>query len=410
MKKENEKNFALGTTALVIVLIIAALIFLFFNFKSVLAFLGKIVHILEPIIVGSVMAYIIHPFYTMVYKFFVKQFNKNIKLEDLGKVPVNKDGLSKGLAVTASVLVWFIIITGLIVLVIPELYDSLNKFITNANSYKSSLNYVITNFPIESFKAQLSSFLDTVYTSFDTVLEKYVLPNISELLPNLYKGVQNILSIVFNIFIGIVVMIYVLLKKDKIKPTLIRFIYAMFDKDVADHIMTEFRYAHQVFTNFFAGKVLDSLIILLISYVVLSICKVRYSLLLSVIIGVTNIVPFFGPIIGGGIGLILVSLVTFNEIVATGQGNALPILYFAIFVLILQQFDGNVLGPKILSDTTGVDSFYVLLATILFGGLFGFVGMIVAVPLWAVLSRLMDEYLISRLKKKDMPTDRDSYK
>lgn len=407
----NSKNIInVGRTAFFLAILIVGAVFLFLNINTVLGFFQKIISILSPIIVGSVMAYIIYPFYNLVFNFLKNHLKTNNKKDKKGNEKKDFDGLAAALAIFASVLVWILIFIGLIVLVIPELYDSLNKFLSNANSYRESLDYIITNLPVESIKSDLKNIFDTLYSSFDNTISNYVLPNISELLPNIYRGVQNVLSMVLNTFIGLIVMIYVLLKKDKIKPSLVRLIYAVFKKDVAEHILDEFRYANTVFTNFFAGKVLDSLIIMIISYTVLSIFKVRYSLLLSVIIGVTNIVPFFGPIIGGVITLLLVSLVTFNEIVATGQGSLLTIAYFGVFVFILQQFDGNILGPKILSDTTGVDSFYVLLATILFGGLFGFVGMIIAVPLWAVLSRLIDEFLVSRLKQKKLPIDVNDYK
>lgn len=396
----NSKNFMnIGRTAFLLAILIVGFVFLFLHIDTVFKFFQKIVRILSPIIVGSVMAYIIYPFYNMVFSFLKKQ----LKTKD-------KDGLAVTLSITASVLLWVLIFIGLVALVLPELYDSLNKFLSNANSYRQSLDYIVTNLPIEGMKSDLKNIFDSLYSSFDNTISNYILPNISDLLPNIYRGVQNILTVVFNTFVGLIVMIYVLLKKDKIKPSILRFIYAIFKKDVAEHILDEFRYANNVFTNFFAGKVLDSLIILIISYVVLSIFKVRYAILLSVIIGITNIVPFFGPIIGGAITLILFSLVTFNEILATGQGSILSIVYFGVFILILQQFDGNILGPKILSDTTGVDSFYVLLSTILFGGLFGFIGMIIAVPLWAVLSRLIDEYLVAKLKQKKLPVDINEYK
>lgn len=406
----NSKNtINVGKTAFILAILIVGAVFLFLNINTVLGLFQKIIGILSPIIVGSVMAYIIYPFYNMVYKFVKKHFSTKEKKVKDGKEKKDSDGFAVAIAITASVLVWVLIFIGLIVLVIPELYDSLNTFLSNADSYKDSLEYIISSLPIKGVQSDLKNIFDSLYSSFDNTISTYVLPNISELLPNIYRGVQNVLSMVLNTFIGLIVMIYVLIKKDKIKPSLIRLIYALFKKDVADHILDEFRYANTVFTNFFAGKVLDSLIIMIISYTILSIFKMRYSLLLSVIIGVTNIVPFFGPIVGGVISLLLVTLVTFNEIVATGQGSVLTIAYFGVFVFILQQFDGNILGPKILSDTTGVDSFYVLIATILFGGLFGFVGMIIAVPLWAVLSRLIDEFLVSRLKKKKMPVDVSDY-
>ena len=411
---ENDKNTReriKRVSSFLVILVIGILItlLLFTNLNKIFEFFSKVMSILTPIIVGFVLAYIINPFYDMVYYNLNKVFDsfkiKNIKFLK----NINIYNITKAISVICSVLIWVLVFAGLSFLVIPELYDSLNKFIDNASSYRESLQMYISELPMVSIKQNMENIVDSSYTTIDNAISTYIIPNLQELMPNLFKSIQNVLSIVANAFIGIIVMVYVLLKKSKIRSSVKRFVYAILNEKHAQHFLEECSFANKVFTNFFRGKILDSAIIFILSYIILSIFGMRYALLLSVIIGITNIVPFFGPIVGGIISVILVALVTLNNIVSTGEGSALTILYFAIFIVVLQQFDGNILGPKILSDTTGVDNLYVLISTILFGGLFGFVGLIIAVPLWAVITRLIDEFVVDKLKQKRLSVDIDDY-
>ena len=226
--------------------------------------------------------------------------------------------------------------------------------------------------------------------------------NINNILKGVYSGLLNTVSVVFNLFIGLVIMVYVLYKKDSIILGSKKVLFAIFSKKISNKILEEIRYANVIFTHFFSGKIVESLIIGIICYLgVVFLIRIpyAYAFLISVIVGVTNIIPFFGPIVGGAITIIFVFFI-----------NPVKSIYFIIFILILQQFDGNILGPKVLSTATGVDNFYVLCATLLFGGIFGFVGMIIAVPLWAVLSRVVGEIVDALLEKKGMPPDVNEYK
>ena len=168
--------------------------------------------------------------------------------------------------------------------------------------------------------------------------------------------------------------------------------------DTANAVLENFRFIHRVFGGFITGKLLDSLIIGLITFVSMSILQLPYVLLISVIIGVTNIIPFFGPFIGAIPSTILIFLV-----------SPLQAVYFVIFIFILQQFDGNILGPKILGDSTGLASFWVMFAILLFGGLFGFAGMVVGVPLFAVIYSTISGLVNRSLRNKHISTDTSAY-
>ena len=196
-------------------------------------------------------------------------------------------------------------------------------------------------------------------------------------------------------------MMYSLNMKTELCDGVKRMLFALVRKDYARKILVEVRFAKNVFSNFFFGKILDSLIIGIICYICCLIMKMPYTPLISVIVGVTNIIPFFGPFIG--------AIPSFLIILLENPFSWQP-YGFLVFILVLQQIDGNIIGPKILGDKTGVESFWVLFSILLFGGLFGFVGMIIAVPMWAVITRLVEEFILIRLTEKEYPLTSDEYK
>ena len=224
--------------------------------------------------------------------------------------------------------------------------------------------------------------------------------NFERILTSLYNGVYLSFKAVLNVFVGIVVMIYSLNMKDTLLYEVKRVIFALFRKDIGKKIIEELRFTKNVFSGFLVGKIIDSLIIGILCYICCMIMGMPYTPLISVIVGITNIIPFFGPFIG--------AIPSFIIILLEGPFSWKP-YGFLVFILILQQVDGNIIGPKILGDKTGVGSFWVLFSILLFGGLFGFIGMIIAVPMWAVITRLFDEFVTIRLKKKNYPLTTDEY-
>ena len=158
------------------------------------------------------------------------------------------------------------------------------------------------------------------------------------------------------------------------------------------------RYAHKMFSGFIGGKLIDSFIIFLICCVALPLMNMPYAMLISVIIGVTNVIPFFGPFIGAIPSFVIVLI-----------DDPIQSIYFLIYVLVLQQFDGNILGPKILGDSTGLSSFWVLFSILLFGGLFGFIGMLLGVPVFAILYRLITDLVSRSLSQKHLPVQSSEY-
>ena len=225
-----------------------------------------------------------------------------------------------------------------------------------------------------------------------------LIPNLEKVISGVFSGVISVVNLVMDALIGIVVMVYLLNIKGKLCAQAKKSIYGFFPLGIANEIIEKFRFIHQVFGGFIIGKILDSVIIGLLCFLCLSVMKMPYVLLISVIIGVTNVIPFFGPFIGAIPSSILILMI-----------NPIQCLYFLIFIFLLQQFDGNILGPKILGESTGLSSFWVLFSILLFGGLLGFVGMIIAVPTFAVIYRLVSERVTVLLKKRNLNTDTDIY-
>ncbi len=224
------------------------------------------------------------------------------------------------------------------------------------------------------------------------------MPQFNDLIASFTLGVIEVFGAFFNFLVGIVVSVYLLNSKDLFCAQFKKILYAFVPAKSANEFISTVRRAHKIFGGFVTGKLLDSLIIGMLCFIVMTIFNWPYAMLISVIIAVTNIIPFFGPFIGGIPSALLILMV-----------EPITSLYFGIFVLILQQFDGNILGPKILGDSTGLSSFWVIFSLLVFGGFFGFVGMAIGVPTFAVFYTLITDKIYNSLEKKKLPTDTQKF-
>ena len=254
---------------------------------------------------------------------------------------------------------------------------------------------------LKMLSSLLGNSLDGLINSAQSLLEKAT-PTINQLIGNVTDFVIGsaigVVNGVKNFVLGIIISIYVMFSKEKFAAQTKKILYALFSKQHTDRILRNTRRTHHIFGGFVTGKLLDSLIIGIITFVVLFIVKMPYAVLISVIIGVTNVIPFFGPIIGA----IPCAVILLFE-------DPLKALLFIIIIIIIQQFDGNLLGPKILGDSTGLPAFWVIFAILLGGGLFGFLGMLLGVPTFAVVYSLLKTLIEERLKKKKQPSDTLAY-
>ena len=395
MKNPRFKNYIYwGTTALAVIALSVAFGFFLSRFELVSGALGKIASILMPIIYGAVLAYLMLPIYNKTRACTTLKLKTVMKSESaIGK-------LAKTAGTLVSLIVLFAIVAGLFSMIIPQIYTSIIGLQESIGEYINNLTLWMTKLFEDNPDVQqaVMPYYEQAVEEFQKWLTEKLVPNMSMIIGQLSTGLLNVVTVVKNILIGVIVMVYFLNIKDTLAAQSKKIIYSVFKLKEANRIVSEVRFAHGVFGGFITGKLLDSLIIGIMCFFALKCLKMPYVLLISVIKGVTNVIPFFGPFIGAIPSAFLILLV-----------SPMKCLYFLIFILILQQFDGNILGPKILGDSTGLPSFWVLFSILLFGGLFGFVGMIIAVPLFAVIYRLTATYVSSALRKKDLSARTEDY-
>ena len=379
----------LSKQIILIAVVVVLIIYLFMNLDKVGEFINKLVSILTPIILGWVFTFIMAPLYDLIVKKLSKSKDKNVAK------------FSKVIATISCALIVVGISIGLIFLFVPQLYSSITRFLSRVGGYLAGISETIESIKGASNNDTTQQLLQQLEKSINGMMENTSRINYSVIVSGLFTGFAISFRAILNYFVGLVVMIYSLNLKEELCMGVKRMLFAFTRKDIGQKMLTEVRFAKHVFSGFFVGKLLDSLIIGVICYICCMVMKMPYTPLISVIVCITNIIPFFGPFVGAAPSFLLIFL---EEPFSWKPWG------FLIFVLILQQVDGNIIGPKILGDRTGVGSFWVLFSIILFGGLFGFVGMIIAVPLWAVITRIANEIVTARLIKKGYPLTTEDYK
>ncbi len=383
-----------GVTAFVVSALLVALIFLIINWEKAKGIMSLLKGILAPIIYGAVLAYLLTPIYNRAYD-KTRDLTAGMKLQEK-----NRDSLSRVAGTVVSLAVLIAVVTGLISMLIPQLIESIRGIVdalpSSVANLKAWLGHLLANNP--EVEATVMTYYNQGVEWIWNWVSNDLIPNMNNILSGLSSGIMSAVNMVMDLLIGLIVMVYLLNMKGTLLTQAKMIIYGLLPLKAANKVIEECRYVHFVFGGFIIGKLLDSLIIGIMSFVLLNFMKMPYVLLVSVIIGVTNVIPFFGPFIGAIPSAFLILLVSPRQC-----------MYFIIFIVLLQQFDGNILGPKILGDSTGLSSFWVLFSILLFGGLFGFVGMIIGVPTFAVIYRLTREVTASLLEKKNLSADISRY-
>ena len=358
--------------------------------------LKSLARILSPFIWGLIITYLLSPLYKGLYQGFFLPLTEKLS----GKKKKGSPKLAKGLSVLLSIIVFLAMITALVYLIIPQLYSSVETIVNNSPGYIDKLSEwsknTLANYPelrdfvIEKF--------EEINTNLFTWIRDTILPGLGSFVSNITAGVYYFLRAVYNIVIGIIVSAYLLSNMESASARAKRLCYCVFGVEWAEKIRSAIRFTDRTFMGFINGKLLDSAIIGLICYVVCAILKMPYALLVSVIIGVTNIIPFFGPLIGAIPSAFIILLV-----------DPLKALIFVIFIIILQQVDGNIIGPKILGSSIGINGFWVMFSIILGAGLFSFWGMLLGVPVFVVIYTGITILVERKLKKRSLPVDPEDY-
>ena len=356
--------------------------FLIYRFQGFGDAISKLTGILMPFIYGAVIAYLLKPVCNCV-----ENFLRRLLPEKMGTA-------ANMLAVTISLLFGILVVYALIMMIVPQLITSVTTLYYTARNNLNDFVDWASHQEIIASNQKLLDFIETSYDNLQDTLDNIVrtklVPSMQSLLSGAALGVMSFVTFLKNIVIGLIVSVYLLASRKKFGQQGKLILYSLVKPRWADLIMEEVRYADRMFGGFINGKILDSAIIGVLCYIACLIFKFPSALLVSVIIGVTNVIPFFGPFIGAIPATLLILI-----------QNPIKALWFVLFVLVLQQVDGNIIGPKILGNTTGLSSFWVLFAILLFGGLWGFVGMIIGVPLFAVIYDVVKKLVIHGLRRND---------
>lgn len=385
-----------GVTAFLV--IAASMLFYYgiFHMKSLIFGIKTLIRILAPIIYGFVIAYILSPIVNFLEKKVIYPLLKKREItpEKRGKHAI------RWACVLISLFLFLYLIYALIMMILPQLIRSIMNIIYSFPAYANVVEKWLNSIIERGWNLDASTLdmLDTYTRQVQEYLTNNLLPQMQDMLQNISSGVFDILVFLKNFIIGAVISIYIVADKEGFAARAKMVLYAILKPEAANTVIHGMRFTHEIFGGFFSGKILDSAIIGVLCYIGITILDMPYSILISVIIGVTNVIPFFGPYIGAIPCALLILLV-----------DPLKGIYFIIFILVLQQFDGNILGPKILGDSTGLSSFMVIVAIMIGGGLFGVPGMLVGVPVFAVIYAAGSNFLHHSLSRKKMPDDSEVY-
>lgn len=381
------------------------------EWKRIFAFIGGFFSALTPFIIGIVLAFLLNPImlYTrkglsfVVYKIVCAGNKKKGICLSEEEGADRYDGIykkTKAPSLIITVLIFLGILVGFMWLVIPSIYTSLQQLVQDIPRYLKELQEWVNrifakNDKLESILTQNIEYIEDTVMNF---FEQKIMPNMDTIVLKISTGVVVGVKAVLNFFVGLIVMIYLLGSKETLIAQGKKMIYCIFTKKRGNKIMSGLSYANTVFGGFINGKILDSLIIGIMCFVFTSTMDMTYAVLISVIVGVTNIIPFFGPFIGAVPGALLALM-----------DDPLMFVIFIIFVLVLQQFDGNILGPIILGDSTGLSGIWVLFAILVGGDLFGIVGMILGVPVFACIYAFIAVWLRDTLRAKKLSSKTEDY-
>lgn len=394
-KKESWDHFIkMGTTAFVTVAACITFFFVLYRFDAIAGAIGKIVESAESIIIGLALAYLLMPTKNFIEK-KVYRFLRNKKFKkDKAKE------IAKFIAITGSIIFLFIIIGVLIAILVPALITSIVGLVEAMPGYITSFVKWIEDmgFADGTVALMIGDAITSLTSELQAWAQTEIFPFVQEYIGQITSGVLAVLKVILNFFVGIVVVVYVMTIQETLTGQCKKIIYAIFPAQKGNIIIDTVRKSHEIFGGFVTGKIIDSAIIGVIAYIGCMILQIPSALLVAFIIGVTNVIPFLGPFIGAVPTILLVLI-----------QSPIHALYLGIFILVLQQVDGNIIGPKILGDSTGLSAFWILTSITIAGGLFGFFGMLLGVPVFAVIYYIVQQVVKYRMEKKNLSSDTEEY-
>lgn len=405
--EKNQVTWAMTIFILAICLMLAY--YVIFNTGNLLSGFNTVVDAMSGIIVGAIIAYLLIPLMTGIESMILEPIYKKLGYDVSRSVGADKKKRSqmRKIAIVITMVIFFYLLYSFFSIIIPQIISSIKEINRNLPSYIRTIdtysNNLLANNP--DLQAFIDSQLDAYYENLSDFLTKKLMPLIptdakayTKILKVASQSFLGVIKVLFDFIVGFIVAIYILNSKETFTTQGKKLCYAAFKEDFANELIGGFRFVNNTFQGFIGGKLLDSLIIGIICYFGCLILGISYPVLIAVIVGVTNVIPFFGPYIGGGMGALLLVMI-----------NPIKALVFLIFVIVLQQFDGNILGPLILGSSTGLSSFWVIFAITFFGGIWGIVGLLVGVPIFAVFYALVARITNKLLVQKGLSTNTTDY-
>ncbi|MCR5558142.1 MAG: AI-2E family transporter [Butyrivibrio sp.] len=385
MKEFWKKTFGLAIPLFIGLAMTVITFFIIFRFEGIAKAFSALLSIMITFVYGGVMAYLLKTPYNWIEKKLGKLFK--------GKKP----GLVRGLSVIIVLLLTLAIIIILLQMVIPALVESIVSIINEVPAATASLEKLVADFAADNevIGNYIYQGINAISTGGVTWLKDTILPELGGIMGGVAGAFGSVIGVIYNILIGMIICIYLLLGKSNFARQGKMVIYSIFKRNTAEKVLDEFAFIDKTFVGFFGGKILDSAVVGMICYVFCLIMQLtlgmKNAVLIAVIIGVTNIIPFFGPFIGAIPSALIIMM-----------DSPICCLIFIIFVVILQTVDGNVIGPMLLSGSVGLSGFWVLFAITLFGGLLGIVGILIGVPVFAVIYDFIKRQVYKMLAKHEI--------
>lgn len=378
----NSRYFTIVIYGLMFVLGTILLVRIVGSFNNTVKLLGQALQVIAPFLVGAFIAFILYP----LVRFFYRNLFKNT-------LHMKSDKLSKWLSILVTYVIAIGVIAILMVFILPQLYTSITDIVDRLPVWYNNLTTMVDNF--ENQHADLGfidyNLINEHLTSLYPKIISYLTDTLANLLPYVVNTSMAIVKGVVNLIISIMVSVYMISDHKNIFYQFKKLLYAVFPKQAADTARTICRESTNIFLKFMYGKAIDSVIIGIICFICMNIFKFPYTVLISVIVGITNMIPYFGPYIGGVLGGIIIVIV-----------NPVQVIFFAVMILVIQQFDGLFLGPKILGDSTGLKPLWVIFAIVVGGAMFGVLGMFLGVPTMAVICYILNIVIEHFLKKRNI--------
>lgn len=392
----DKKYLYWGVTAFLVIASCILLYLLIQRWGDFSAGMTALLRILSPFVWGVVIAYLLRP---------MMRFYETWLLEPLGcrlfpKKESRVRAFSRVTGIILSEASLMLIVFFLLRLVLPQLYSSVESIVVNSESYYGTIVTWGSKL-LEDYPQIEQTFVTVLGQTSDTIVQwirDTLLPQMTGIITNITSGVYHFVRGIYYVSIGIIASVYMLYNKENVSTGAKKLLYSVFSPARSKKILDATRFSDDIFMGFVSGKIVDSAIIGVLCYICCLIMKMPYAILVSVIVGITNVIPFFGPFIGAIPSAFIILMI-----------EPIKALEFVIFILLLQQFDGNILGPKILGESTGINGFWVMFSIIFGAGLFGFAGMLLGVPVFVVIYTGIQRLVERRLEKSGLPTETASY-